>query len=78
MNEVGYYTSCNMFCFNDHYLLYKYRSSDFQKFVRKGICVSWPLPLTLAPGLQFEFTGLGPHFVFSRPSDQFVFTGSGP
>ena len=60
-------------------------------YVVKGICISRPPALCLAPapgpghqflftgpGLQFVFTGPGPQFVFTGPGPKFVFTGPGP
>ena len=51
-------------------------------YVVKGICISRPPALCLAPapgpGHQFLFTGPGLQFVFTGPGPQFVFTGPGP
>ena len=48
----------------------------------RGLCVSRPPALTLAPspglGPQFGFTDPDPQFAFTGPGPQFVFTGPGP
>ena len=48
---------------------------DFLVMQKKGVCISRPKAVCLAPGSGPD---PGPQFVFTSPGTQFVFTGAGP